>query len=80
MCLHRYAVGLPLARAALLPLFLYLLDQLRGRVVLALLIVYSVFKLAMEPLKGLQTLGMLVFKWAAGISVAVALGSAFTPI
>lgn len=47
--------------------------------VLALLIVYGVFRLAMEPLKGLQTLGMLVFKWAAGISVAVALGSAFTP-
>ena len=47
--------------------------------VLTLLIVYSVFRLAMEPLKGLQTLGMLVFKWAAGISVAVALGSAVTP-
>jgi hypothetical protein len=47
--------------------------------VLALLIVYSVFRLAMAPLKGLQTLGMLVFKWAAGISVAVALGSAFAP-
>lgn len=47
--------------------------------VLALLIVYSIFKLAMAPLKGLQTLGMLVFKWAAGISVAVALGSAFAP-
>jgi hypothetical protein len=41
------------------------------------MIVYGVFKLAMAPLKGLQTLGMLVFKWAAGISVAVALGSAF---
>jgi len=47
--------------------------------VLALLIVYSIFRLAMAPLKGLQTLGMLVFKWAAGISVAVALGSAFAP-
>jgi len=47
--------------------------------VLTLLIVYGVFRLAMAPLKGLQTLGMLVFKWAAGISVAVALGSAFAP-
>jgi hypothetical protein len=47
--------------------------------VLALLIVYGVFRLAMAPLKGLQTLGMLIFKWAAGISVAVALGSAFAP-
>lgn len=47
--------------------------------VLNLLVVYDVFRLAMAPLKGLQTLGMLVFKWAAGISVAVALGSALTP-
>jgi hypothetical protein len=47
--------------------------------ILTLIVVYSVFKLAMAPLKGLQTLGMLVFKWAAGISVAVALGSAFSP-
>ena len=47
--------------------------------VLALIVVYSIFKLAMAPLKGLQALGMLVFKWAAGISVAVALGSAFSP-
>ena len=47
--------------------------------VLALLVVYGIFRLAMAPLKGLQTLGMLVFKWAAGISLAVALGSAFTP-
>jgi hypothetical protein len=47
--------------------------------VLALIVVYSIFKLAMAPLKGLQALGMLVFKWAAGISVAVALGSAFQP-
>ncbi|HWB33011.1 MAG TPA: hypothetical protein VG714_07560 [Acidobacteriaceae bacterium] len=47
--------------------------------ILTLMIVYGVFRLAMAPLKGLQTLGMLVFKWAAGISVAVALGSAFAP-
>jgi hypothetical protein len=47
--------------------------------VLALIVVYSVFRLAMAPLKGLQTLGMLVFRWAASISVVVALGSAFVP-
>jgi len=47
--------------------------------ILALIVVYSVFKLAMAPLKGLQTLGMLVFKWAAGISIAVALGNTFAP-
>ncbi len=47
--------------------------------ILALIVVYSVFRLAMAPLKGLQQLGMLVFRWAASISVAVALGSAFAP-
>jgi hypothetical protein len=35
--------------------------------------------LALAPLKGLQQLGMLVFRWAASISVVVALGSAFAP-
>jgi hypothetical protein len=47
--------------------------------ILALIVVYSIFRLAMAPLKGLQSLGMLVFRWAAAISVAVSLGSAFTP-
>src|SRR6266567_3378692 len=39
--------------------------------ILSLLVIYSIFKLAMAPLKGLQTLGMLVFRWVAAISVAV---------
>jgi hypothetical protein len=47
--------------------------------VLSLLVIYSIFKLAMAPLKGLQALGMLVFRWVAAISVAVAIGVAFTP-
>jgi hypothetical protein len=47
--------------------------------ILSLLVIYSIFKLAMAPLKGLQTLGMLVFRWVAAISVAVAIGVAITP-
>jgi hypothetical protein len=47
--------------------------------ILSLMVIYSIFKLAMAPLKGLQTLGMLVFKWVAAISVAVAIGVAVTP-
>jgi hypothetical protein len=47
--------------------------------VLSLLVIYSIFKLAMAPLKGLQTLGMLVFRWVAAISVAIAIGVALTP-
>jgi hypothetical protein len=47
--------------------------------ILSLLVIYSIFKLAMAPLKGLQTLGMLVFRWVAAISVAVAIGVAVPP-
>jgi hypothetical protein len=47
--------------------------------VLMLVVICSMYRLAMAPLKGLHTLGMLVFKWVAGISVLVALGSAFAP-
>jgi len=47
--------------------------------ILSLLVIYSIFKLAMAPLKGLQTLGMLVFRWVAAISAAVAIGVAVTP-
>jgi hypothetical protein len=47
--------------------------------ILSLLVIYSIFKLAMAPLKGLQTLGMLIFRWVAAISVAVAIGVAVSP-
>lgn len=78
--INRYAVLHPLQRAAVYyPYFYVYWISFAVESILTLIVVYSVFKLAMAPLKGLQTLGMLVFKWAAGISVAVALGSAFTP-
>ena len=47
--------------------------------ILSLLVIYSIFKLAMAPLKGLQTLGMLIFRWVAAISAAVAIGVAINP-
>jgi len=47
--------------------------------ILLLMVVYGIFRLAMAPLRGLQTLGMLVFRWAAVISVLLALGSAMSP-
>lgn len=47
--------------------------------ILGLLLIYSVFNLAMAPLHGLKRLGRLVFRWAAAISIAIALGSALTP-
>src|SRR5271168_2342758 len=47
--------------------------------ILSLLVIFGIFKMAMAPLKGLQTLGMLVFRWVAAISVAVAIGVAVSP-
>jgi hypothetical protein len=47
--------------------------------VLGLCMVYEIYRLAMAPLRGLQALGMLMFRWAAGIAVAVALGMALGP-
>lgn len=47
--------------------------------VLSILVIYSIFKLSMAPLKGLQSLGMLIFRWIAAISVAVTVGLAIAP-
>jgi len=46
---------------------------------LGLGIIYSIYNLAMAPLKGLQRLGRLMFRWAAGIAVAVAITTSFGP-
>jgi len=75
-----HAAGRLLSKPAAYHLYFYIYwISFAVESILALIVVYSVFRLAMAPLKGLQTLGMLVFRWAAGISVAVALGSAFEP-
>jgi hypothetical protein len=47
--------------------------------VLTLFIVYGVFRLTMQPLKGLQRVGTILFSVVAGISVVVAAGLAFGP-
>lgn len=47
--------------------------------ILSILTIYSIYKLAMAPLQGLQSLGILVFKWAAAISTAIALGITLGP-
>ena len=45
--------------------------------VLSLFLIYSIFQKAMEPLRGLASLGTLVFRWAGSISIVVAGGIAF---
>ncbi len=41
--------------------------------VVSVYVVLGIFQLAMTPLPGLRNLGMLVFRWAAAISVAITL-------
>jgi hypothetical protein len=47
--------------------------------ILSLLVIYSIFKLSMAPLKGLQNFGMMIFRWVAAISVAVTVGVSIAP-
>jgi hypothetical protein len=42
-------------------------------------IILSIYRLAMEPLEGLQRLGMLMFRWAAFISATLAVSIAVGP-
>ena len=47
--------------------------------ILGFFIIYGLYNLAMAPLRGLQRLGTLMFRWAAGIAVAIAITMAFGP-
>ncbi len=47
--------------------------------VLGFFVIFRVYSLAMAPLKGLERLGRLMFHWAGGIAIALALGTAFGP-
>ncbi len=42
-------------------------------------IIYSVYRLAMLPLKGLQRLGVLMFRWAFGIAFAISMSVGLGP-
>ena len=48
-------------------------------VALGLGIIYQLYRLAMAPLPGLQRLGIIMFKWAAGISFALSFAMVFGP-
>ena len=47
--------------------------------ILGFFIIFSIYNLAMAPLRGLQRLGRLMFRWAAGIAIAIAFTMAFGP-
>ena len=47
--------------------------------VIMILVVYSVFNSAMSPMKGLQRIGSLVFRWVAGVSVLLSAAMTLGP-
>ena len=47
--------------------------------VLQILIIYSVFRLAMKPLQGLHQIGKVIFRWVAGVSIIVSVAISAGP-
>jgi hypothetical protein len=47
--------------------------------VLSFFVIYSIYRLAMAPLPGLQRLGTLMFRWAGGIALAIAVATSLGP-
>ncbi len=45
----------------------------------SIVLTYTIFRAAMNPLKGLQSLGLIMYYWAAAISFAIAVGIALAP-
>jgi hypothetical protein len=45
----------------------------------SIILTYTIFNSAMRPLKGLQSLGQIMYRWAGAISLAMALSIAFVP-
>jgi len=46
---------------------------------LRILIIYSVFSLAMKPLQGLHQIGKVIFRWVAAVSILVSVAIAIGP-
>jgi hypothetical protein len=47
--------------------------------ILMILVLHSIYAAAMRPLKGLHSIGKMVFRWVGGVSILVSLGVAFGP-
>ena len=75
-----YLVGHGISKHTIYPYYFYTYwSSFAVESILALFVIYGIFLLAMDPLPGLKKLGMLIFRWVGAISIAVALGVAFTP-
>jgi hypothetical protein len=47
--------------------------------ILVVLVLYSIYQVAMKPLQGLHSIGKMVFRWVGSVSIMVSLGVALGP-
>ncbi len=74
----RQATGLSLLTAYHIYFFTYWSSAVVEGVLLVV-VIYSVYNKAMRPLKGLQRIGRIIFRWVAVVSVAVSLAIVVGP-
>ena len=74
----RRSLHIPLSTAY--PAYFYTcLIVISSETLFAILIIYSVFRLAMKPMEGLHQMGKVIFRWVAAVSIATSLGVAIGP-
>ncbi len=76
---YRKALGIELNRAYKIYVYSHWVTFICEEILL-LMVIYSVFSLAMKPLQGLHNIGKIIFRWVAGVSIAVAVGIAAAPL
>ena len=75
---HRKQLGIPLHLSYDIYFYSYW-TSVALQIVLQLMVIYSVYRVAMKPLEGLQQIGKIVFRWATAVSLVLSLVVAFGP-
>lgn len=74
----RREIGLTLTTAYRIYFYTYWISAIAVGLMLVV-VIYSVYNKAMRPLKGLQRIGKVIFRWVAVVSIAVSLAIAVGP-
>lgn len=75
---YRQALGIEIHTAYKIYFYAHWVS-LAVEAILRILIIYSVFSLAMRPLQGLHQIGKVIFRWVAAVSVMVSAAIAVGP-
>jgi len=75
---YRKALGIEIHLAYNIYFYSHWISQALD-VVLRIMVIYSVFSLAMRPLEGLHNIGKIIFRWVAAVSIIVSVAIAAGP-